>query len=42
MTRSTRTLLFHSVVAVSLGLVGASLLVALFRPAILWYWLLAA
>ena len=42
MTRSTRTLLFHSLTALVLTLVGAALLVAVFRADLHWYHLVAA
>ena len=42
MTRSTRTLLWHSVLAAIFSLAGAGLLLALFRLGFVWYWLLAA
>jgi uncharacterized membrane protein YsdA (DUF1294 family) len=42
MTRSARTLLLHSLAALFLALALAGLLVAAFRPAIVWYHLLAA
>ncbi len=42
MTRSTRTLLFHSLIALVLTLVGAALLVAIFRADLHWYHFVAA
>ena len=42
MTRYTRTLLTHSLLALCLSLAGAGLLVAVFRTGFAWYYLLAA